>query len=247
MKSRPKCFPKFARQFGKACGDFRLVEDDASDRFLVVLDRDLGSQTLLWWMNYKRNKAPRHFELLALHLYSSDMPDSVCAAYLTEFCKTLKITLEFEKVCQPADFNAYIQTVARIGIARNCNKIALPDSIDWMNASVLSSMANEAVYGGPSPAEDVKVEDLGEIKVCRPFCYCSDDAIEEWGTVNEYEGNPTGIRVEKNEFMDLAVQALGMLRNVSTNHRMNFFSSRFSIEKKYLGVGAAVSEIQNKE
>jgi hypothetical protein len=47
--------------------------------------------------------------------------------------------------------------------------------------------------------------------------------------------------------MDLAVRALQMSRNVSTNHGMDFFSSRFSIEKKYLGVGAAVSEIQNKE
>jgi hypothetical protein len=236
-KVRPKCFPRFARQFGKACGDFHIVTDDGLDNFLVVLDRDGPSQSLLWWLNYKRSKSPRHFRLNAVHLFVGDGPDPETASYLSEFCEKLQCPILFHGTGQIDNKDEYFQVVGRIAVEQSCNKVAVPDSIDFMNAAVLMTMAEKAVYDGPSVVENLKLEGVGEVLICRPFCYCTDAQLEEWATASEFHNTPTGLRIPPKSFLELAVRALDLLKNTSSNHKMNFFKSQFQVQKKYLGVG----------
>ena len=239
MKSK-----RFARQFGRACGDFGICNNDGVDHFLVPLDRDIEHQMLLHWMYYKTTKMPNHFKITAIHFYDSDEPNAETVSCLNEFCeKRRNLPIIYRKVVKPANRVAYNTLLVETAVELGCNKIALPDSLDFLNCTIIRNMALDGCFNGLSIVEKVKLnESSPETMITRPFCYCTDEEIKKFGEAQNFQDKPTGIRLENEEFFEIAKKGLDMLKGESTNVEMNIFHSQFSIQKKYLMTGDGPAE-----
>ena len=234
MKSK-----RFARQFGRACGDFDICNNDGVDHFLIPFDHDVQHQMLLHWINYKTTKMPNHFKITAVHFYDTDEPNQQTVTALNEFCAARKnLPIVYKKVTRPETAVAYNTMLVETAVELGCNKIALPDSLDFMNCTILKNMALEGCFNGLSVVQTVKLNDQSPpVKITRPFCYCSDEEIAKFGEALGFVDKPTGIRIEPEEFMEVAKRGLDLLKGESTNVDMNIFHSQFSIQKKYLMTG----------
>lgn len=240
MKSK-----RFARQFGRACGDFDICNNDGVDHFLVPVDNDIPHQMLLHWIHYKTTKMPNHFKITAVHFYDTDAPNEETVAVLNAFCEKRKnLPIVYKKVAKPASRVAYNTLLVETAVELGCNKVALPDSLDFMNCTILRNMALDGCFSGLSVVETVKLnDDAPPVKITRPFCYCSDEEIQKFGEAREFVDKPTGIQLEAEEFMEVAKRGLDMLKGESTNVDMNIFHSQFSIQKKYLMTGGEEEDI----
>lgn len=231
MKSK-----RFARQFGKACGDYNIV--DPADHFLIPVDCDYAHVSMLHWMQYKTTKMPQHFQITLVHFYDTPEPNTETAEYLKEEADKRKLKLEFKKVEKPADSCQYYKMLVETAIELGCNKVTLPDSLDFCDATILTNMCKKGMFDGLSIVQPVKLNDTApEVSLTRPFCYLADHEIEKYGQGSEFPNKPTGIILEEEPYMKTARLALiDMIRDY-TNVRMNFFHSQFAIQKKYIGTG----------
>lgn len=231
MKSK-----RFARQFGKACGDFNIV--DPADHFLIPVDSDYPHLALLHWMNYKTTKMPQHFKITLVHFHDTPEPNPETVECLKKEASKRKLNIEFKKVEKPADSAQYYKILVEAAIEMGCNKVAIPDSLDFCDATILTNMSKKGMFDGLSIVQPVKINDsTPEVSLTRPFCYLADNEIEKFGQGSEFLNKPTGIVLEEDPYMNTARLALiDMIRDYS-NVRMNFFHSQFAIQKKYIGTG----------
>ncbi|OHT00752.1 hypothetical protein TRFO_32433 [Tritrichomonas foetus] len=228
----------FAKKFGQACGDFDIVNNDGVDRFLVPIDWDYPLQTLLHWMHYKTTKIPKHFKIVAVHFHSSEEADSSLLKYFSEYCEKRSIEFHSKKVANPADRSEYLSLLVKTANEYNCNKVAVPDSIDFLNAQLITNMSLSGFFSCASINQKMRVSDGSpEVIVTRPFCYASDDDIQKYAIGSKFENNPSGIFLKEEIFMDVARKGIEMLISNYSNVRMNLFHSQYSIQQKYIGIG----------
>lgn len=230
----------FAKKFGSACGDFNIVNNDGVDHFLIPVDLDYPHQTLLYWIHYKTTKIPKHFKVTAIHFYSTDDVNEETNAHFTEICNKLQIPYKTKKVANPSSKAEYIEILVNAALENECNKIAIPDSLDYLNAFLLTNMAKAGIFSGAQITQNINVsndDSSSEIILTRPFCYASDEDIKNFAIECDYVNKPSGISVEEDPYMATARKGIEQLISNYSNVRMNFFHSQFSIQKKYIGVG----------
>lgn len=230
----------FAKKFGNACGDFNIFNNEGLDHFLLPLDLDYADQTLLYWVHYKTTKIPKHFQVTTVHFHSSDTPNEHTISALSELCQKLSVPFKIKKVDQPENKNQYLQILVQTASEYGCNKIAIPDSLDFLNAFLLTNMAKSGIFSGASITQEMHLTPdptSPTVLLTRPFCYVGDDDIEKFAKECEFENNPTGITVAEDPYMATARQGIKGLISDFSNVRMNFFHSQFSIQKKYMGIG----------
>ncbi|OHT03942.1 hypothetical protein TRFO_28729 [Tritrichomonas foetus] len=229
-----KKFTRFKRQIGKASADFEMIQN--GDKFLIPIDTDYPHLSLAAFFQQKNIVLPDSKPLCIIHFHSSEEPSSETVDYLDKFCAKRKITYSCKKVENVTSRTLYKKVLIDTALEFECNKIALPDSLDYLDASILSNMAFNAVFTGPSVIE--KVETDGQtVTFIRPFCYLTDEEIEKLGEVNEFPNAPTGIRISENEEMAIARRAMNHFLDGTSNIRMNFFNAQSNIQKKYIGNG----------
>lgn len=230
----------FAKKFGSACGDFNIVNNNGTDHFLIPVDLDYQHQTLLCWIHYKTTKIPKHFKITAVHFYSTENVNEETNAHFTELCEKLQIPYKAKKVDNPSNNSEYIQILANEAIESGCNKIAIPDSLDYLNAFLLTNMATAGIFSGAQITQNIKIankDSESEVILTRPFCYASDEDIKNFAVECGYENKPSGISIDEDPYMAVARKGIEKLISDYSNVRMNFFHSQFSIQKKYIGIG----------
>lgn len=230
----------FAKKFGSACGDFNIVNNNGIDHFLIPVDLDYPHQTLLYWIHYKTTKIPKHFKITAVHFYSTDNVNEETNSHFTELCNKLQIPYKIKKVESPSNNAEYIQILAKEAVENNCNKIAIPDSLDYLNAFLLTNMATAGIFNGAQITQSISIpngDSVSEVILTRPFCYASDEDIKNFGIECDYTNKPSGISVDEDPYMAIARKGIEQLISDYSNVRMNFFHSQFSIQKKYIGIG----------
>lgn len=230
----------FAKKFGSACGDFDIVNNDGVDHFLIPVDLDYPHQTLLYWMYYKTTKIPKHFKITAVHFYSTDTVNEETNAHFIEICNKINVPYKTKKVESPSSKAQYIQILADSAVENQCNKIAIPDSLDYLNAYLLTNMATAGIFSGIQITQKIDTTSNGassEVLLARPFCYASDEDIKNFALECDYVNKPTGISVSEEPYMAIARKGIEQLISDYSNVRMNFFHSQFSIQKKYIGIG----------
>jgi hypothetical protein len=248
MPARPAKACHFARQFGRTCGDFSLVNDAGGDHFLVPVDHDIPHQTLLWWLHYKARKMVHPLRTTSVHLYDSDEPDPATVGHLTEFCAKMSSPLILRKVPTVADEPAYRRLLVEVAAAQQCNKVALPDTLDAINAATLTNMALEGVYDGPAISQTVQLApEAPEVRVVRPFALVRDAHMAAFAAEHEFTEAPTGVRIKERPYVARARRAFEILVGVNpgTNAEMNFFKSQFHIDRKLLGIGERQTDTES--
>lgn len=220
---------------GMACSEFHLIED--SDKIMLPIDADWLRLPLAAWTHAKVAKMPSKPKLSAVHFYSSPEPDPETKRILDEYVKHYKIDIFYVHHEQVTDRNSlyamYIEYAAKNGY----NKIAVPDSIEAMNAMMLATMCKDGVLDGPNPKQEYTVDENTKVYIIRPFCYCLDKNIEEFVKKYDLELHPGGITVPEENEVTVSRGALNRLYNESANININFFRSQFQIQEKYIGGG----------
>ncbi|KAH0790562.1 tRNA 2-thiocytidine(32) synthetase TtcA [Histomonas meleagridis] len=237
-KQLSKITKRFARQFGAGCGDFNIVNNEGTDHFLIPIDSDYSHLSLLHWMRYKVSKVPKGFKITAVHLYTTDEADPQTTKYLDEFCESLKVTNHYRKVDNVNGEEVYYEILVNLALELDCNKVAIPENLDFLDATIITNMAKNASFDCPSIVQKIKLyADKPEVLITRPFCYINDTEIKTFSELKDFPNRPTGLIIPENPYMDQARKSLEMLVLQSSNVKMNFFRSQFSIQRKYIGTG----------
>ena len=230
-----KKFPRFTRVMGRLLNDFPMLEK--GDSYLVPIDNDYQHLSLVAWLQLKNSAMNDSKEMKVVHFYFGDKPNENTIEALTKFCERRKLSLSTRKVGSESLSRMQLKEILLdAAIEFNCNKIVLPDSLDYIDSTVLSNMAFAGTFTGPLVIEDCQQDDH-EIKFIRPFCNFTDEEIEKVGMKNKFDNEPTGVKVVDDEKLNITKRALSHFLDGSSNIMMNFFNAQYNIQKKYIGEG----------
>ncbi|EAX91428.1 hypothetical protein TVAG_484420 [Trichomonas vaginalis G3] len=226
------------------CSEFHLF--DLNDKVIIPIDADGKKLPLACWMHFKAEKTKPKIPLLAIHFYSTPHPDPQTKLILDEFCNKYKLDIKYvhhkEVTNRDELYNMYIEQA----MIQGYNKIAIPDTIEAINAAMLAKMCDEGVLDAPDPKQEFQINDNTSIYLIRPFCYCSNKNIEEYAQKNSFKVHPGGINPPNENSLDASTDALNILYKFSPNVSVNFFHSQFHVEEKYLGGGdGAIHEMMS--
>ena len=203
---------------------------------LIPVDASYGHMALLLWMHKRAEKLKISDHLKLVHIHSREEPAPETLRVVSDAVVKRKLSFATKLVDAPQDYAGLKQILASIAIENRCNKVALPESLDFINASVLTHMSCDGMYTGSSVIEPFDFEGK-EIAFVRPFCLVTDDEIRGFAEANGFEDKPTGISVREDDFMAIARNAIDFMLDGSSNIKMNFFNSQFNVQKKFIGTG----------
>ncbi len=215
-------------RFGRACRDFRLVED--GDKVLVCLSGGKDSYTLLTLLEEMKARVAFDFELVAFHLDQKQpgYPEGLMASYL-EQGDTPWVVLEEdtysvvqEKLAPEATPCSLCSRMRRgliysVAEEHGCNKIALGHHRDDSVETLLLNMFHAGQMQG-MPA--IYTTDDGRFDVIRPLIYVAEEDIAQFAEAKEYPiipcnlcGSVEGRRKMMKRLLDELEQTIPHVRN----------------------------------
>ncbi|EAY09492.1 hypothetical protein TVAG_102410 [Trichomonas vaginalis G3] len=229
-------FPRIRKQFGKAVAEFHLIL--SQDKILVPIDADAPRLTLAAWIYLKKAKMIQKCEICAAHFYSSDNVDPETQSILDDFIKQYPMDIKYVHHDDVTDRESLHRMYVEYALEENCNKVAVPDTIELMNATMLATMCTDCVLNGPDPAQKVQLApDAPEITIIRPFCYLKDADLLSFTQKNLMKTHKAGIDIEEENEVIVCRETIKALSTEASNTNYNIFHSQFVVQEKYLGGG----------
>ena len=194
MFSESKIKTKLLRRMGACVKDFGMIED--GDRIMVCLSGGKDSYTMLDLLLDVRERAPVHFDLLAVNLDQKqpNFPADVLPAYLTERGVHFRIverdTYSIVKRLVP-EGKTYCSVCSRLrrgiiySIAQEegCTKIALGHHADDI---ITTFLLNVFFVGKLKTMPPVLRSNDRRNTVIRPLAYCRETDIAEYAALKEF-------------------------------------------------------------
>lgn len=224
-------FNRFARQFGRACGDYNLILP--ADIILLPLDTTYDSLALLHWIHYKSTKTPQHFEIIPIYFYCTDEPNDFAQNFLIDFCSKKNLQLQSRKIPKQNSHFSLLSLYANCCLELKCNKFAVSDCLDDLDSILLSNMATF----GTSDIPNVIQQAIPGVFIIRPFAYLSKKEIEDFGSKNNFPNEISGQIIPNDPAIEIAKSALYHMADGNCNALFNVFHSLFDVRHLYLGVG----------
>lgn len=229
-------FPKIRKQFGKAVAEFHLISPE--DDILVPIDATYPRLTIAAWMFLKKAKMIQKCKVRAAHFYSTPEVDAETKEIIEELLKHYPMDIKYVQHADVADRNELYKMYVEHAISEGCNKVAIPDSVELMNATMFATMCTDGVLNGPDPAQKVQLTpESPEVTIIRPFCYLKDEEIEYFTKKLEMKTKKGGIDVDEENVVTVCRGTIQYLSKVASNINYNIFHSQFAVQEKYLGGG----------
>ena len=179
---------RLTRAVGKAIGDFQLIGE--GDRILVAISGGKDSWALLHVLNEMRQRAPVHYELVAVNIdqgyagFRQDIVEDYVQGrgfeYYMEYMNIAGIIEEkTEPGATPCALCSRLRRGALYGLAEKhrCNKIALGHHADDFIETLL---LNQFFVGRTAAMAPKLAADDGKNTVIRPLVYVSEAEIKAY-------------------------------------------------------------------
>ena len=189
-----KLAKRLRREVGQAIADFNMIED--GDKVMVCLSGGKDSFGLLDVLLFLREKAPIHFDVVAVNLDQKQpgFPEHVLPDYLNGLGIPFHIEEEdtysiVKRVIPEGKTTCSLCSRLRRGILYRvadelgATKIALGHHRDDILATLFLNM----FFGGKLKSMPPKlVSDDGRHMVIRPLAYCREKDLEKWAEVRQF-------------------------------------------------------------
>ncbi len=238
-----KLHKRLCRLVGQAIGDFNMIED--GDKVMVCLSGGKDSYALLDILMTLRERAPIHFEIVAVNLDQKqpNFPADVLPAYLEKlgipyhienqdtYSIVKRLIPEGKTTCSLCS-RLRRGILYRVADELGCNKIALGHHRD----DILETFFLNMFFGGKLKGMPAKlVSDDGKHMVIRPMAYVKEADTERYAQVKQFPIIPCDLCGSQENLQRKQIKAL--MREWEKKHpgRVdNIFSSLSTVVPSHL-------------